>query len=115
MQILEGIRPKEFYDRNFIDYGTNSKRMVTGRDALGIVQRLKDMKTAITDVWMQSRRYRVSDEVHMVELEILHRLKRDGLVQWFEEPGGTGLTHLEICSWFRRSDLTRHCSLPNLF
>lgn len=111
MQILESIRPKEFYSREFIDYGSGSgggnKRMVSGRDVLGVVQRLKDMKVAITDVWSQSRRFRVSDEVHMVELEVLHRLKRDGLVQWFEDPEATKLTHLEICNWFRRNDLTR--------
>lgn len=43
----------------------------------------------------------------MSELEILHRLKRDGMLDWFEDPTKTKLTSLEACIWFRRNDIFR--------
>jgi hypothetical protein len=78
-----------------------------GAEALQAVQHMKDVRDAMVDVWRQSSRFRVSDEAHMVELQVLRRLKSDGLIGWFDEPGGTALTTLEVCAWFRRTNWIR--------
>jgi hypothetical protein len=73
-----------------------------GRQMLSIVQHMKDVRNAMVEIWTESASFRVSDTVHMVEVQILQRLKRDGLISWFDEPGsGTFLETLEVCNWFR--------------
>lgn len=62
----------------------------------------------MVNIWSESRKHRVTDVVHMIEVQTLNRLKRDGLIQWFDEPGNTVLSVLEICNWFRRDDCIRN-------
>lgn len=64
---------------------------------------MKHMKNAIIDIWMESQNFRISDEVHMIEVEVLHRLKADGLLSWLEDGTQTKLTMLQVCFWFRRT------------
>lgn len=74
--------------------GSSTRYM--GMEALRDVQHMKDVRDAMVDIWRQSSKFRVSDEVHMVEIQVLRRLKSDGLIGWFDEPNGSGLTTLEV-------------------
>jgi hypothetical protein len=72
---------------------------------------MRDLRDAMVGVWDESRKYRISDEVHVIEVQVLSRLKRDGLIQWFDEQSNSStkkLTVLETCNWFRRHDSIRN-------
>lgn len=79
-----------------------------GREALETVRRMKEIRDAMVDIWHESRMYRVTPEVHTVEIQVLHRLKQDREIPWFDSgTDQTCLKVLEVCNWFRRSDLVR--------
>lgn len=46
-----------------------------GQQMVSIVKRMRDLRDAMVSVWDESRKYRVSDEVHVVEVQILSRYK----------------------------------------
>lgn len=48
------------------------------------VRRMKDTKSLMKELWEQSQEFRVSDRVHMVEIQILQRLKRDGIFPYLD-------------------------------
>mmetsp|Transcript_66441 Transcript_66441/g.163800 ORF Transcript_66441/g.163800 Transcript_66441/m.163800 type:complete len:707 (+) Transcript_66441:129-2249(+) len=77
------------------------------RQIVSAVQHMRDVRDAMVEVWTESRTFRVSDEVHMVEVQVLQRLKRDGLIAWFDSPSGTKLSTLHVCNWFRRHESVR--------
>ena len=73
------------------------------------VQRVKETKRLMKEIWEQSKNYRISDRVHMTEIEILQRLRNDGVFPWLD--GGqraaapnVSLQNLHICFFMRRYD-----------
>jgi hypothetical protein len=48
---------------------------------------MKDIRDAMVEILSESKKFRISDEVHMTEVQVLSRLKRDGLIDWFDSSG----------------------------
>jgi len=67
---------------------------------------VKKFKTCIEDEWAAKKEFRISDCVHMVEMEIVRRLQRDGLLQRIS-CNDIGTT-LRICLIFRRNASLRY-------
>lgn len=63
---------------------------------------LKALKTEIESSWAARDRYRVSDQVHMVEVELLRRLHRDGAFPHFQRLQGSHELVLRACFLMRR-------------
>lgn len=124
---------------------SRSSQSYRGGEVLAAVGHMKEVRSAMIEVWRESKRFRVSDEVHMVEVscspppshnhgqnvemrdpltiivvpspcwvkqvQVLERLCRDGMLGWLQRSrsgaGGGGLSTLQVCHWFRRSELVR--------
>jgi hypothetical protein len=89
----------------------NSKGMVEYTNSLiKSIKSVRDIKRYMKEIWEESKMYRISDRVHMVEVQILQRLKADGVFQWFDSEGQgptTGGTapraqNLHVCFFMRR-------------
>lgn len=68
-------------------------------EEVDIMRNIREIKTAMEDVWSQARQYRISNEVHVVELEILQRLHRDGCLDWYDD---ARVTKFELSLIMRR-------------
>lgn len=72
------------------------------------VRRVKETKRLMKEIWEQSKDYRISDRVHMTEVEILQRLQADGVFPWLDRrrdhtaAGSRPLENLHICLFMRR-------------
>ncbi len=68
------------------------------------------------EIWEQSKSFRISDKVHMTEVQILQRLKADGVCRWVdnvalmsgEENKNFRIENLHICFYMRRSPIFRY-------
>lgn len=74
-------------------------------------RRVKDIKRVMKEIWEESKSYRISDTVHMTEMQVLGRLCRDGVLPQFEDPDlimNKKLDPLHICFLFRRHEVLRN-------
>ena len=63
---------------------------------------------------MQSKNYRISDRVHMTEIEIMQLMKRDGVFPWIDrgsmastysrppKPDSIPIQNVHVCFFMRR-------------
>lgn len=68
--------------------------------SVGVV--LRNIKREIETAWVTKDQYRISDQVHMVEIELLRRLHRDGAFPTFSEIEGNHGLILRSCLIMRR-------------
>lgn len=61
------------------------------------------------EIWEESKEYRISDRIHMVEIEILQRLKNDGVFPYMDrpaprqqKPGVQPMQNMHVCFFMRR-------------
>jgi hypothetical protein len=72
------------------------------------VNRVKNVKRYMKEIWEQSKSFRVSDRVHMTEVQILQRLRNDGVFRWIDSSdelrvGGVHKPeNLHVCFYMRR-------------
>ncbi len=73
------------------------------------VDRVKNVKRYMKEIWEQSKSFRVSDRVHMTEVQILQRLRNDGVFQWVDNEelqsgrgGRPAVENLHACFYMRR-------------
>ena len=71
------------------------------------------------EIWEQSKEYRVSDRVHMTEVQILQRLRSDGIFPWIDcyddrrgaatagalPAAATRMQNIHVCFFMRRYTL----------
>ena len=78
---------------------------------------VQDAKKHMKDVWEHSKTFRISDKIHMTEVQILHRLRNDGMFQWLDNNKGMvskGIQNLHVCFYMRRWGLLMcACGLEN--
>jgi hypothetical protein len=90
---------------NAMNYG-GGKDMARYTDSLiKSIRDVKDAKRHMKQIWEESKSYRVSDRVHMTEVQILQRLKADGVFRWIDDPDmclKDGPQHLHLCFYMRR-------------
>lgn len=87
------------------------------------VRRMRDTKSLMKELWEQSQEFRVSDRVHMVEIQVLQRLKRDGIFPFMDRlpdsqvlgprPRDGFMQNIHLCFYMRR--LVRSLSCRVLF
>ncbi len=69
------------------------------------IQSVRDIKRHMKEIWEESKSYRISDRVHMTEVQILQRLKMDGVFEWLDaelDGGKSKAQNLHICFFMRR-------------
>lgn len=76
------------------------------------VRRIKETKRLMKEIWEESKSYRISDRVHMTEIQVLQRLKNDGVFPWLDRNprdsrfasngGGMRMENLHLCFFMRR-------------
>ncbi len=47
------------------------------------------------EIWESSKEYRISDKVHMTEMQVLHRLKNDGIFPYIDRPAKDAGSNLD--------------------
>jgi hypothetical protein len=50
------------------------------------IRNVKEAKKIMKEMWEKTKSYRVSDKVHMMEIQILQRMKQDGCFPWINDP-----------------------------
>lgn len=65
----------------------------------------QEAKKIMKEVWEKSKSYRISDKVHMVEVELLQRLKRDDAFPWVDSDK---IHTLQACFFLRRHEAFRY-------
>lgn len=113
--------------------GLNSSVSINAADFMdGLaksVKRIKDTKRIMKEIWEASKDYRISDRVHMVEVQVLQRLKADGVFPYVDVPssssrgslrfrhgapssGGSdtemALQNIHVCFYMRRKEQLRY-------
>lgn len=81
------------------------KSRAQSSDILNTTRRVKDIKRVMKEIWEESKSYRISDTVHMVEKQVLGRLCRDGVLPQYEDTDlvmKKKLDPLQLCFLFRR-------------
>ena len=58
-----------------------------------MVENIKEIKKIMKNAWEESKEFRITNEVHMVEVEIMHRLSRDGAFHWLEDASCMNYSH----------------------
>jgi hypothetical protein len=74
-------------------------------------RRVKDIKRVMKEIWEESKSYRISDTVHMTEMQVLRRLCRDGVLPQFEDADlimQRKMDPLHVCFLFRRHEVLRN-------
>jgi hypothetical protein len=79
------------------------------------IRGIKASKKVMKEIWEASKDYRISDRVHMTEVQVLQRLKVDGVFRWIDRewtggfmngPGEGGqsqrMQNAHICFYMRR-------------
>lgn len=69
------------------------------------IKAVKDVKRHMKEIWEESKTYRISDRVHMTEIQILQRLKADGVFEWLDSESALqekGMQNLHMCFFMRR-------------
>ncbi len=73
------------------------------------VSRLRDTKKLMRQIWEESNEYRISDRVHMAEIQVLQRLGADGVFPYLnrEAPAtaaarGNFIQNIHLCFYMRR-------------
>ena len=73
------------------------------------VSRLRDTKKLMKQIWDESNECRISDRVHMSEIQILQRLCMDGLFPYLNRPlssaatkGKINMQNIHVCFYMRR-------------
>lgn len=70
---------------------------------------LLHVKKELEKKWLVLNKFRVSDQVHMVETEILRRLHQDGAFRWLAPPWTEDhMTQLRLCFIMRRTTAIRY-------
>lgn len=78
------------------------------------IEKIKSVKRALKDIWEESRTFRISNEIHMIECMVLHRLKADGVFPWIETSTtistntSNSISMLKACFLLRRDKLLRY-------
>jgi hypothetical protein len=84
------------------------------------VKRIKDTKRIMKEIWEASKDYRVSDRVHMVEMQVLQRLKADGVFPYVNAVDGVDtlglnpqgdrkrVSNTQACFYMRRNEQLRY-------
>jgi hypothetical protein len=66
----------------------NSRGMVEyTNNLIKSIKSVRDIKRYMKEIWEESKMYRISDRVHMVEVQLLQRLRADGVFEWFDNEG----------------------------
>lgn len=70
---------------------------------------MHDAKKILEKEWIHLNKYRISDQVHMVETEILRRLHQDGAFPWLTNSNrNIPLTQLRLSFIMRRTPAIRY-------
>jgi hypothetical protein len=92
----------------------NSKGMVEYTNSLiKSIKNVRDVKRYMKEIWEESKSYRISDQVHMTEIQVLQRLKADRVFEWLdcsgsdrgkadEADGKPAPENLHMCFYMRR-------------
>lgn len=58
------------------------------------------------EIWEEAKTYRISDKVHMLEIQILQRLRGDGVFPWLDnnkEIVDKKIQNMHVCFYMRRT------------
>lgn len=69
---------------------------------------LKTIKQQMREIWHDSQNFGVSNEVFMVEVEVIHRLISDGLLSFLQSGRFKGLTVESLIRFMRRDEKFRY-------
>lgn len=86
----------------FNGMGGRSDSLTEGSLVYRTALQMREVKRALTNVWEEAKSFRISNEVHMVEISVLDRLSRDGLLPWMHDTD-IRRRQLQMCMVFRRS------------
>lgn len=72
------------------------------------IRNVKEAKKIMKEVWEKSKSYRISDKVHMIEVELLQRLKRDDAFPWIDGHDKAKISTMHACFFLRRHEHFRY-------
>lgn len=79
-----------------------------GMGLLASARRIRSIAAAMDEVWESSETFKVTDVVHMVEMEIMRRLQADGVFPFLRETMQKGIYDYSLCFLMRRHPVFRY-------